>query len=159
MSQTWFGERERPITTALIGLSPVVGGLIGQGIAPVVMNDNPDNLPVLNAVITSPLIITAFLSWFVLKSAVPPTPPSRSAERLLAEEPPSFSQILRNLLKIIKNRSVLTIIVCQGSGSGLMNTLLTQLNQIMCSRDYTIQGKFIRKCIYHNGAYLVPKSE
>ena len=30
ISQTWFGERERPLTTALIGLSPVVGGLLGR---------------------------------------------------------------------------------------------------------------------------------
>ena len=40
----------------------------------------------------------------------------------------------------------MTIIVCQGSGSGLMNTLLTQLNQIMCSRDYTIERKFTTMC-------------
>ena len=76
------------------------------------------------------------------KSAVPPTPPSRSAEKLLTEVPPSFSQIIGNLKKIVKNKSVLTIILCQGGGSGLMNTLLTQLNQLMCSRDYSIEGKF-----------------
>ena len=76
------------------------------------------------------------------KSAVPPTPPSRSAEKLLVEVPPSFRQILGNLKKIIRNKSVITIILCQGIGSGLLNTLLTQLNQLMCSRNYTIEGKF-----------------
>ena len=79
----------------------------------------------------------------MLKTAVPPTPPSRSAEKLLSEVAPSFREILKNLLKIIKNRSVLTIILCQGTGSGLMNTLLTQLNQLMCSRNYTIGGKYL----------------
>ena len=37
--------------------------LLGQGIAPVIMNDDPNNLPILNAVITSPLIITVFLRF------------------------------------------------------------------------------------------------
>ena len=75
------------------------------------------------------------------KSAVPLTPPSRSAEKLLAEAPPSFRQIVGNLKKIVRNKSVITIILCQGSGSGLMNTILTQLNQLMCSRNYSIEGK------------------
>ena len=48
LSQTWFSEKERPISTALIGLSPVLGGLSGQALSPLVMNDNPDNLPILN---------------------------------------------------------------------------------------------------------------
>ena len=140
LSQTWFSEKERPISTALIGLSPVLGGLTGQALSPLVMNDNPDNLPILNIVTTAPLILTCLSSWFVLKTAIPPSPPSRSAERLIEENPPSMSQILNNLLKVVKNRSVLTIIICQGLGAGLMNTILSQLAQLMCSRNYTIQA-------------------
>ena len=37
--------------------------LLGQGIAPVIMNEDPNNLPILNAVITSPLIITVFFRF------------------------------------------------------------------------------------------------
>ena len=140
LSQTWFSEKERPISTALIGLSPVLGGLSGQALSPLVMNDNPDNLPILNIVTTAPLILTCLSSWFVLKTAIPPSPPSRSAERLMEEKPPSISQILNNLLKVVRNRSVLTIIICQGLGAGLMNTILSQLAQLMCSRNYTIQA-------------------
>ena len=104
------------------------------------MNDNPDNLPILNIVTTAPLILTFLSSWFVLKTAIPPSPPSRSAERLIEENPPSMSQILNNLLKVVRNRSVLTIIICQGLGAGLINTILSQLSQLMCSRNYTIQA-------------------
>ena len=34
--------------------------------------------------------------------------------------------------------TVFTIILCQGLGSGMTQTLLTQLNQLMCSRNYSI---------------------
>ena len=103
------------------------------------MNDKPDNLPILNAVTTAPLILTTLSSWFLLKSATPPTPPSRSAEKILAEKAPSVRQIRENLWKVLKNYNVLPIIMCQGVSGGLMNTILSQLNQLMCSRNYSIQ--------------------
>ena len=115
-------------------------GLLGQAISPIVMNDKPDNLPILNAVTTAPLILTTLSSWFLLKSATPPTPPSRSAEKILAEKAPSVRQIRENLWKVLKNYNVLPIIMCQGVSGGLMNTILTQLNQLMCSRNYSIQA-------------------
>ena len=43
--------------------------LLGQGISPVIMNEDPDNLPILNAVITSPLIITVFLRFIYSEKA------------------------------------------------------------------------------------------
>ena len=107
---------------------------LGQALSPAVMNDDPQNLPLLNIITASPLVLTTIVSFLFLKSATPPMPPSRSAEKLLMEEPPSLWQIGKNLLCLIKNRTVLAIILCQGGGSGLMNTLLTQLNQLMCSR-------------------------
>lgn len=139
VSQTWFGEQERPLTTTLLGLAPVLGGMTGQALAPLIMNDKPENLPYLNLATASPLILTTLISWLALKTAVPPTPPSRSAEKLLTESPPSLALIGQSLLQILKNKSVLAIILCQGSGAGLMSTLLTQLNQMMCSRNYSIE--------------------
>ena len=118
----------------------VLGALTGQAIAPVIMNDKQSNLPILNVATASPLIIPLITSWFVLKSATPPTPPSRSAEKLLSEKSPSMGQIFQNFLKILKNSSVVTLIVCQGLGAGLMNTILSQLNQLMCSRNYSIKS-------------------
>ena len=32
------------------------------------------------------------------------------------------------------------LMICQGLGAGLMNTLLSQLNQLMCSRNYSIRS-------------------
>ena len=64
LSQTWFSEKERPISTALIGLSPVLGGLSGQALSPLVMNDNPDNLPILNIVTKPVRVIIKFIAEF-----------------------------------------------------------------------------------------------
>ena len=30
VSQTWFGQRERPLTTTCLGLAPTLGGLLGR---------------------------------------------------------------------------------------------------------------------------------
>ena len=137
-SQVWFGENERPISTAILSLSPVMGGILGQALSPLIMRDDEENVTILNLVIVSPLLLTFLSSWFLLKSAEPPTPPSRSAEQLLLQKSPTLTQICANMLKIIKNPTVFTIILCQGLGSGMTQTLLTQLNQLMCSRNYSI---------------------
>lgn len=140
-SQVWFGEQERAISTPILGLSPVLGGMVGQGLAPLVINHNSKNVPLLNIIMAAPLLLTTILSWILLKRAEPPTPPSRSAEKLLCEDHPSFREILTNVGKVLKNPTVVTIILCQGAGSGLINTLLTQLNQV-CSRYCYTMGYF-----------------
>ena len=110
----------------------------GQAISPAILRDDPENVPILNIVIVSPLLLTFLSSWFVLRTAEPPTPPSRSAEQLLLKASPTLTQICKNMIKIIKNPTVFTIILCQGLGAGMVQTFLTQLNQLMCSRNYTI---------------------
>jgi len=37
----------------------------------------------------------------------------------------------------ILNRTTMVIGICYGGGGGLSSTVLTQLNQLMCSRNYT----------------------
>jgi FLVCR family MFS transporter 7 len=139
VSQTWFGEKERAISTPILGLAPVLGGMMGQAISPAVMSDDPSNLPILNVVTASPLLITFLSSWLILRNAEPPSPPSRSAEKLLSEEPPTFKQLLINMKAVAFNRTALAIMICQGGGSGLMNTLLTQLNQVLILVLNTVQ--------------------
>ena len=51
MSQTWFGESERIVSTAAMAGSGAVGGMIGSILAPVIVNDNPANIPILQTVL------------------------------------------------------------------------------------------------------------
>ena len=50
MSQTWFAEKERIVSTAAMAGSGAVGGMIGSVLAPIIVNNDPDNIPVLNTV-------------------------------------------------------------------------------------------------------------
>ena len=161
-SQAWFGERERAISTPLLALAPTLGGefdwilknlllkksknilsfssgIVGQALSPIVMNNNPNNVWILNIVTACPLLLTIFSSFILLKSAEPPTPPSGSAEKLLSEKPLSLRELGKIMLQILKNRTVLVMITCGGMGGGMLQTLLTQLNQLMCSRNYPIE--------------------
>ncbi len=61
VSQTWFGEKERAISTPIMGLSPVLGGMIGQAVSPIVLQDNPDKVPILNIVTASPFVVTSII--------------------------------------------------------------------------------------------------
>jgi hypothetical protein len=42
------------------------------------------------------------------------------------------------------NRTTLLIGICFGGGGGLSSTILTQLNQLMCSRNYTTGEIFVQ---------------
>ena len=106
------------ISKIFSGLAPVLGGMIGQGLAPLVMQNSSKNVPWLNLVTACPLILTTLCSWFLLKSPIPKSPPSRSAEKLLCEEPPTTAKIFANLKQILSNKTVLSIILAQGCGSG-----------------------------------------
>ena len=52
MSQTWFGEAERIWSTAAMAGSGAVGGMIGSVMAPLVVGDNPANIPTLQTILT-----------------------------------------------------------------------------------------------------------
>ena len=114
-------------------------GVLGQALSPVIMKDNPDNVPILNVITACPLALTLLSSFVLLRSAEPPTPPSRSAESLLTVKHLSLTELVKTMLKMVKNSTVLTIIIVAGSGGGMLSCLLTQLNQLMCSRNYTIE--------------------
>ena len=51
VSQTWFGESERIISTAAMAGSGAVGGMIGSIMAPMIVNDDPANIPILQTVL------------------------------------------------------------------------------------------------------------
>lgn len=52
VSQTWFGEAERIWSTAAMAGSGAVGGMIGSVMAPLVVGDNPANIPTLQTILT-----------------------------------------------------------------------------------------------------------
>ncbi len=47
----WFGERERLFSTPLLALSPILGAMVGQGIAPLIVRNDAANIPLLNIIL------------------------------------------------------------------------------------------------------------
>ena len=111
-------------------------GVIGQVIPLVILNNNPENVRILNIVTACPLLLTTLSSFVLLKSAEPPTPPSGSAEKLLNEKPKTLKELILTMLSFAKNATVVIIILIEGTGGGMLQVFLTQLNQLMCSTNY-----------------------
>ena len=88
------------ISTPLLALAPLLGGALGQGISPMVVNDDVGQIPYLNIYTTALVVLGTFFSWVVLDREAPPTPPSRSAA-LLADLPPkTLKEILQDAKKV-----------------------------------------------------------
>ena len=103
-----------------------------------------------------PLLLTTLSSFVLLKSAEPPTPPSGSAEKLLNEKPKTLKELIFTMLSFAKNATVVIIFMVAGMGGGMLQVILTQLNQLMCSTNYEkSQSTFIAMINIVCGLYLL----
>ena len=48
VSQVWFAERERMLTTAAMAGAPALGAAIGSVVAPIIVSEKSENIPYLN---------------------------------------------------------------------------------------------------------------
>ena len=60
VSQHWFGENERTLSTTLMSLSNTVGGIISLGLTPL-MVPTPDYIPLMNIVWFIPAALGSIL--------------------------------------------------------------------------------------------------
>ena len=65
-SQVWFGEHERMISTPILALAPLFGAILGQGLSPMIVRDDPDQIPFLNIYVVILVAIGAAWSWILL---------------------------------------------------------------------------------------------
>ena len=79
ISQNWFPESERTLATGILAMALPLGIVFGQGCSPLFVK-LPQDIPVLNIVNFIPAAITLLLCLLFVKTSLPPTPPSKSAE-------------------------------------------------------------------------------
>ena len=91
VSQNWFSESERLVATGILSLSMPIGMVLGQGITPTFVKC-PDDVPVMNIVWFVPAVICFLCCLVTITSSHPPTPPSRSASLVRAQEDISLSR-------------------------------------------------------------------
>ena len=79
VSQNWFPESERTLATGVLAMSLPLGIVFGQGCSPLFVKSAQD-IPTLNIVGFIPAAITLLLCLIFVKTSLPPSPPSKSAE-------------------------------------------------------------------------------
>lgn len=135
VSQNWFPESERTLATGILAMSLPLGIVFGQGLSPLFVK-GPDDIPILNIVGFIPATVTLLLCLFFVRTSLPPTPPSKSAEIEGRMERKTFREYLANMKAVMTNRSFLILFATIGGAVGFFNAFLTQLSQLMCSRGY-----------------------
>ena len=88
------------ISTPILALAPLFGAILGQGLAPMIVKEDPGQIPYLNIYSTSMVVIGTITCWVFLDREAPPTPPSRSAALLMDQPPLTFKEIFQNARKV-----------------------------------------------------------
>ncbi|XP_070541231.1 solute carrier family 49 member A3-like [Ptychodera flava] len=131
VANKWFGENQRSVAT-MIGTFPL-GYLLANLLSPLLIKKEPPGMGGIEFMLIIICVPSAFgtlLATFGLCNSLPPTPPSRAAER--QDEP--FWTGFKEILKI---RSFWILMVLCGCGVGLFNAVSLLLEQILCPHGYT----------------------
>ncbi|XP_053735705.1 solute carrier family 49 member A3 [Synchiropus splendidus] len=126
----WFPDHQRATANMIASMSNPLGILLANIVSPLVAG-RPQQIPPLLLVYAVPTGLICFLTTFGLRSSVPPTPPSVSAE-LSCSEP-----FLSGLKLLLKNRSYLVLLVAIGSGLAVFTCVSSLLEQILCVHGYS----------------------
>ena len=102
------------MATAVIGLSQPIGIVLGQGITPLFVQE-PSDVPLLNIVWFVPAAVGLILALTTIKSSLPPTPPSRSAQLVSEQGLQECTSYLRTLKSLLKNLPCMLLSVCIGN--------------------------------------------
>ncbi|KAJ3413867.1 Major facilitator super domain-containing protein 7 [Chytridiales sp. JEL 0842] len=124
----WFGEHERLTFNTIMSLGQPIGTALILGVAPVIVNSIPENLPMLNLVTFLISVGCAIPALFVYNT--PKSPPSKSAQAPCLP----FGAGLRYLLK---TRAFFVLLGVFGIVIGAFNTYVTLISDYLVPSGYT----------------------
>ncbi|KAK4312128.1 hypothetical protein Pmani_016421 [Petrolisthes manimaculis] len=131
VSQLWFPEDARALSTTILALSNPLGILVTQVISPLLVPES-DNLPTLNYVFGGLAVCTQVVTLICITRSKPPTPPSYSAERGEKERQPYLQQLKSTFTTV----PYLLLLLALGCGVALFSALATVTAQILCPLGY-----------------------
>ena len=79
VSQNWFAGAEQIFVTVFLAFSPLLGTMLSQALTPALVS-TPEDIPTMNWVWPIFSTITLIMFVFLVRTSLPPTPPSKSAE-------------------------------------------------------------------------------
>lgn len=140
LAAQWFPERQRTFANMIASTANPVGIMLGSILSAVIVpnSEASDKIPLMLHVFACPAYVGVLMTTFGVCSSVPPSPPSSSAAMPL-------EQFFVGVKQLIKSRSYWILAVCFGGGIGLLSTLVTILDQLLCPHDYS--DSFVGLCI------------
>ncbi|GAB6023442.1 hypothetical protein CHUAL_008222 [Chamberlinius hualienensis] len=143
LSQNWFPQNQRTFATTIVSLSNLAGSMVASLISPEIAK-NPEDVPTMNEIMCGFGIFAGVLGIFVRESK-PESPPSLSAAEAKDKPPTTIKSYIISLKKLLLNKQfALLTFTAASTGVSLVYTLLTVLQQMLCSFDYS--NKFSGLC-------------
>ena len=85
VSQNWFSGVQRVLATTILAMSSPVGVMLASSITPLLVKEAED-IPTQNWVYSIPSTLTMLMFILFIRTSVPPTPPSQSAEQNVSSQ-------------------------------------------------------------------------
>ncbi|KAJ8262531.1 hypothetical protein GJAV_G00167480 [Gymnothorax javanicus] len=130
LAALWFPQHQRATANMMASMANPVGILLANILSPVIVGQNM-NIPLMLGIYAIPAVVACILATVGIREAVPPSPPSASAENSNSEP------FLVGIKLLLTNRAYMILLLCMGSGIGLFTCFSTLLEQIMCVKGYT----------------------
>ncbi|XP_068181044.1 solute carrier family 49 member A3 isoform X1 [Antennarius striatus] len=137
MAALWFHDQQRATANMIASMSNPLGLLLANIVSPAVVQTSAQ-IPSLLLSYAVPTCIICLLATVGMRSSVPPTPPSASAEASGSEP------FLQGLKLLLRNKAYLLLLLCFGAGVALFTAFSTLLEQILCVRGYS--NDFVGLC-------------
>ncbi|XP_026186447.1 solute carrier family 49 member A3 [Mastacembelus armatus] len=130
LAALWFPDHQRATANMISSMSNPLGVLLANIISPWLVQTSAQ-IPTLLLAYAIPACIICLVATVGIRSGLPPTPPSASAESSGSEP---FVQGVKLLLT---NKAYLVLLLCFGSGIAVFTCFSTLLEQILCVQGYT----------------------
>jgi hypothetical protein len=75
------------MATTILAMSSPVGVMLASAITPLIVKEDPNNIPFQNWLYSIPSSITMVMFILFVRTSVPPTPPSKSAGENVLKRP------------------------------------------------------------------------
>lgn len=131
VSQLWFPETSRAVSTTILSMSNPLGILVTQLVSPLIV-PHKENIPTLNYVFGGLAIFSLLTTLVCVTRSMPPTPPSHSAARGERDRAPYLQQLKQTFTCV----PYLLLLLAFGCGVALFSSLATVTQQILCPLGY-----------------------
>ena len=139
VSQTWFAESERILSTALITMMTPASMICSSIFSPIIVGNDVSKIKYINLVYAAPSVLSLVFCILFCKTSRPTTPPTKSAQNSSSAQIYTFKIFLSSFKTVLTNKTVLGFLAFMGLLLATINVLTSQLSQIMCSVGYTSQ--------------------